>query len=286
MNKNKSPHIGLILLTSLVCVFSSSAAEVEQAENPVNLSYIYAPLLGTGYYKAGAERAFVFRFSLENAFTKPDSKNRKRWLLPVTLGVRKTEFAELFDLGEGLPDKLHSVSIMPGLAWDFKPGPNWQVTPSAQLGVARDFSVNTTTAIYSANLRGLGRWKMGDNTLSWGNRVRAAGQYNFDLEKEQGFVLLETGLDWEIATRLRIAEQAVSFSIYTQLQAFLPDVGIRRFSGEHVEAKNLIYLGLTAGLDKSHRFLGFPIQRLGISVAHGENLQGITLNLGFPLFVD
>jgi hypothetical protein len=274
------------LLASLLCVFSISAAEVDQEEIPVNLSYIYAPLLGTGYYKAGAERAFVLKLSLEDALAKSNPEKRFRWLLPVTLGLRKTEFAELFDLGDGLPDKLHSVSVMPGLAWDFHPGLNWQVTPSVQLGVARDFSLNTTTAIYSANLRGLRRWKIGGNTLSWGNRARAAGQYNYDLKIDQGFVLLETGLDWEFTTPMRIANRAVSFSVYSQLQAYLPDIGIRRFSGEHVDAKNLLYLGLTAGLDQPRRVLGFPIQRLGISLAYGENLRGITLNLGFPLFVD
>ena len=273
-------------LASLLCVFSISAAEVDQEEIPVNLSYIYAPLLGTGYYKAGAERAFVLKLSLEDALTNSDPTKRYRWLLPVTLGVRKTEFDKLFQSGEGLPDELHSLSVMPGLAWDFQPGPNWQVTPSVQLGVARDFNVNTTTSIYSANLRGLRRWKMGDNTLSWGNRARAAGQYNFDLKIDQGFVLLETGLDWELATRMQIANQAVSFSVYTQLQAYLPDVGLRGFSGEHVDAKNLLYLGLTAGLDQPHRVLGFPIQRLGISLVRGESLQGFTLNLGFPLFTD
>lgn len=280
------PRACIALLASLICVYPIAAAAVDQEEFPVNLSYIYAPLMGTGYYKAGAERAFVLKLSLQDALTKQNPTKRYRWLLPVTLGVRKTEFDKLFEPGQGFPDELHSVSIMPGLAWDFQVGANWQVTPSVQLGVARDFNAETTTTIYSANLRGLRRWKMGDNTLSWGNRARAAGQYNFDLNKDQGFVLLETGLDWEMTTRMRIANQAVSFSVYTQLQAYLPDVGIRGFSGEHIEAKNLAYLGLTAGLEQPHRIFGFPIQRLGISMVHGENLRGITLNLGFPLFGD
>jgi len=277
---------GLALLASLITVFPIDAVEANQEKFPVNLSYIYAPILGTGYYQAGAESAFVLKLSLQDALVNSNPTKRSRWLLPITLGVRKTEFNKLFKPGQGLPDELHSVSIMPGLAWDFQPGVNWQVTPSVQLGIARDFSTETTTTIYSANLRGLRHWKMGDNTLSWGNRARAAGQYNIDLKKEQGFVSLETGLDWEMATRMRIANQAVSFSVYTQLQAYLPDVGARGFSGEHINAKNLLYLGLTAGLDQPHRVLGFPIQRLGISLVRGENLRGVTLNLGFPLFTD
>jgi len=279
-------HPGLIFLASLACAFPSYAAENSQTENPVNLSYIYAPLLGTGFYKAGAERAFVFKFSVEDTFIKANSEKQFRWLLPVTLGLRETEFNKTFELENGLPDQLHSISFMPGLAWDFQPGPNWQLTPSAQLGVARDFSVNTTTAIYSANLRGLGQWNVGENTLSWGNRIRAAGQHNFDLKKDQGFVSLETGVDWEMPSRLRIGGQAVSFSLYSQLQIYLPDVGIRGFSGEHVNAKNLVYLGFTAGIAQAHRFLGIPIRRLGMALVHGDEFRGVTLNLGFPLFVD
>ncbi len=55
----KPLQAGLIFLASIACIFSSSAAEPEEDEVPVNLSSIYAPLLGTGFYKAGAERAFV-----------------------------------------------------------------------------------------------------------------------------------------------------------------------------------------------------------------------------------
>jgi hypothetical protein len=276
----------LVFLALLSCMFSSSAAEPEEDEIPVNLSYIYAPLLGTGFYKAGAERAFVLKISLGNVLTKNNSERRFRWLLPVTLGLRETDFKNLLDLDQGFPDELHSLSFMPGLAWDFQPSQNWQLTPSAQMGLAQDFSLDTTTTIYSANLRGVGQWKMGDSTLTWGNRVRAAGQYNFDLEKDQGFVLLETGLDWEMATNMRIADQPVSVSVYTQLQVYLPDIGVRGFSGEHIDEKALVYLGLTAGLDKPRRILGLPVQRLGISVAHGENFRGVTFNLGFPLLVD
>ena len=282
----KPLQAGLVFLASLACIFSSSAAEPEEDEIPVNLSYIYAPLLGTGFYKAGAERAFVLKISLGRVLTKENTERRFRWLLPVTLGLRETDFKNILELDQGFPDELQSLSFMPGLAWDFQPGPNWQLTPSAQLGLAQDFSLDTTTAIYSANLRGGGRWKMGNNTLSWGNRARAAGQYNIDLEKDQGFVLLETGLDWEMATRMHIADQPVSVSIYTQLQVYLPDIGVRGFSGEHIDEKTLVYLGITAGLDKPLRILGVPLQRLGISVAHGENLRGVTFNLGFPLLVD
>jgi hypothetical protein len=277
---------GLVFLVLFTYTVLSSAAEPDEDEIPVNLSYIYAPLLGTGFYKAGAERAFVLKIPLGNVLTKKNTKRRFRWLLPVTLGLRETDFKNLLELDQGFPDELHSLSFMPGLAWDFRPGRNWQLAPSAQLGLARDFNLDTTTTIYSANLRGVGRWKMGNNTLSWGNRARAAGQYNIDLEKDQGFVLLETGLDWEMPTNMRIADQPVSVSVYTQLQVYLPDVGVRGFSGEHIDEKTLVYLGITAGLDKPRRILGIPIQRLGISVAHGEELRGITFNLGFPLLVD
>lgn len=113
----KPLQAGLIFLASIACIFSSSAAEPEEDEVPVNLSYIYAPLLGTGFYKAGAERAFVLKISLGNVLTKENAERRFRWILPVTLGLRETDFKNLLELDQGFPDELHSLSFMPGLAW-------------------------------------------------------------------------------------------------------------------------------------------------------------------------
>lgn len=89
-----------------------------------------------------------------------------------------------------------------------------------------------------------------------------------------------------MAPSLYIGDKAVSFSLYTQLQIYLPDIGVRGFSGERIDAKNLVYLGATAGLEHPVRVLGFSIQRIGLSLVHGDKLRAITFNLGFPLFVD
>ena len=282
--------IGRILLCLLFCCCLASAQATaavlsEQQDRLVkSLSFIYAPILGTGYYKAGAEQAFVLKLNMDTLLEETSRETGPRWLLPVTLGVRRTDFDTILE--NGLPDELHSLSIMPGLAWDFRPHPDWLVVPSAQLGVAKDFSVETSAAIYSANLRALGRWRLGQNTLSWGNRIRLAGQYNLEQNKEQGFVLLETGLDLEFAPNVRIGQREASFSVYTQLQSYNPNAGIRGFSGERIDTRHLIHLGMTLGLKEELKILGVPFRRVGISVVRGDELKAISLNLGFPLSRD
>jgi hypothetical protein len=262
-----------------------NASEISQQDKLVkSLSFIYAPIFGTGYYKAGAETAFVLKLAAGNALNKIAPEYRHRFLLPITFGVRKTDFDAILE--NGLPDELHSISVMPGLAWDFRPSPAWVIAPSVQLGLARDFDVSTTAAIYAANLRSVGHWEINGNTLSWGNRIRAVGQHNFDLNIEQGFVLLETGLNWEFANRMSFGDQEASLGMYSQLQTFLPDIGIRGLSGERIDTKVLIHLGVSLNLGKPLRFLGFPLQRLGIALVRGDDLKAISLNLGFPLFRD
>ena len=275
----------VLLMIQIGNVGLSDASEMSEQDKLVkSLSFLYAPILGTGYYKAGAETTFVLKLAAGNALNEVASEYRHRFLLPVTLGVRKTDFDTILE--NGLPDELHSISVMPGLAWDFRPSPSWVVVPSAQLGLARDFDVSTTAAIYAANLRSVGQWEINENTLSWGNRIRAVGQHNFDLNKEQGFVLLETGLNWEFANRMSFGDQEASIGVYTQLQAYLPELGIRGFSGERIDTKGLIHLGVSLNLKKPRRFLGFPFRRLGIALVRGDDLKAISLNLGFPLFRD
>ena len=277
----------LLCVTGVVCTFvqTLNAAETTQQDTLAkSLSFVYAPILGTGYYKAGAETAFVLKIAAENLFPGSAADSRHRWLFPVTLGVRKTDFDAILE--EGLPENFHSLSLMPGIAWDFNPHPNWVVVPSLQLGLARDFSIDTTAAIYSANIRALGRWQLQNGTLSWGVRSRAAGQRNLDLKKEQGFVLLESGLDCEFAPSVTMFNKAANWSVYTQLQQFLPDLGVRGISGERIDVETLVHLGISIRLESPMQLFGFSFERAGFALVRGDGLQAISLNLGFPLFRD
>ena len=272
----------LALFIQIASAHANPTGLSEQQDKLVkSLSFIYAPILGTGYYKAGAEEAFVLKLGMDSFLEKASQDKPYRWLLPVTLGVRKTDFDTILE--NGLPDQLHSIGIMPGLAFDFRPRSDWLVVPSIQAGLARDFSIDTSAVIYSANLRALGQWKLSQNTLSWGNRVRLAGQFNLDQRKEQGFVLVETGLDLELEPSFQIAEEEASLSIYTQLQTYIPDIGIRGISGERIDTRTLVHLGISLGFKETKKILGVPVQRGGISFIRGDDLKAISLNLGFPL---
>ncbi|MEH6551854.1 MAG: hypothetical protein V7711_06765 [Pseudomonadales bacterium] len=273
----------ILVFFAALASFGYCAEIAKQGPEP-DLSYVYAPILGTGVYKAGAEKAVIFKMSLETTVLKPQEERKYHLLLPVTLGVRETDFDDILD--GVIPDTLHSISVMPGVARHYKPRANWLLSPSVQLGLAHDFGTSTTAAIYSANFRSLASWPVDEGKLSWGARIRGVGQHSFETSNRQGFMQLETGLDWVIPPRIKVGDDEITFSVYTQWQRYIDNAGIKGISGERVGTENLFYLGFTAGTIRPQKILGIRIPRLGFSVIRGDGLQAITLNLGFPLFYD
>lgn len=276
----------LLAMALLVASLAQAQSAAPQVYKELDLSYVYAPLFGTGVYQAGAETCTVFKLSAEYLLDQPEPEG-DYWLLPVTIGSRQLELDQLPEQpGQVFEAELSNVTFLPGLAHRFRPDRNWVISPSVQLGLAQDLDLDQTHALYTAALRATGQWLYGDQQLTWGNRLRLAGQDGLGQGAAQGFMLLESGFEWDLPLRLELAGQALRFSSYFYASYFIQDTGIKGVSGEKIGANNLYNLGFTLGWQQPVSVLGIPIERVGLTWVSGSDVQALTLNLGFPLAAD
>lgn len=257
-----------------------------QVYQELDLSYVYAPLFGTGVYQAGAETCTVLKISADYLLDQPQAQG-DYWLLPITVGSRELQLEELpGQPGQVFSAELSNVTFMPGLAYRYRLDDHWTLSPSLQLGLARDLDLDQTHALYTGAVRATGSWRHGDQRLTWGNRLRLAGQDGLGQGAAQGFMLLESGVEWDLPLNARLAGQALRFSSYFYASYFIQDTGIKAVTGEKIGANNLYNLGFTLGWEQPVSVLGIPVERVGLTWVSGSDVQAITFNLGFPLSSD
>jgi hypothetical protein len=251
-----------------------------------DFNYVYSTVLGTGFYRTATERVFILRVPLKWTVAEFNEKSSLDLLLPVTAGVR-----DILDEDSGIevPDRLMTASFMPGVAWDYKAMDNWQIAPSIQAGAAWDFQNETTAWMYSIGVRSHAWWDVGKHRLGLGNRIVGAGQHIESSDNQQGFVLIENGLDWNYQLPWSLGGHPLSPSVFVLWQHFIDDMDIPGISGETTAVDNLYQLGFTFGFRETISVWGFiSVSRVGFSVVRGNThsggeLKAVSLNLGFPL---
>ena len=274
------------VLAFLVCR-AAFGQQTGPAEEDIDFNYVYGAVLGTGFYASASERVFILRVPLNWQLIDAEEKHSLKLMIPVAAGMRDV----LEDGNFKAPDRLKTLSVLPGLAYQYRAKDNWLIVPTLQVGVAHDLENHATAWLYTGGVRSFAWWDIGDHRISLGNRLRGAGQHIRESSSETGFVLLENGVDWEYPLPLKIGEHPVTGSVYFSWQAFLDDLNINGVSGEQVNVTNLYELGFTFGFRDTVKWGFIPLSRFGISIgrgntAGGAEIKAVTLNLGFPLSYD
>jgi hypothetical protein len=274
---------------ALLFNFHSPAVDADfnrDEEGANDFNYVYGTVLGTGYYKSQVERLFILRIPLSHQL--PKSWGNTRLLVPAAIGLRDIRGSQE---EQKAADQFASLSVMPGLASTFDLRENWQISPLAQFGIARDFKNNTSSWVGTVAIRHNAWWDMDSGRLTVAQRLRVAGQRNRNGGGKTGFLLLEQGADWEFDTGWAYSGNKLKASVFMLWQEYFNDLDIEGVGPARVNVKRMFQLGLTAGFEQPLNIGWIPAGHIGISVGKGDNVDGkqisvVNLNLGFPLGED
>lgn len=112
---------------------STQAAEDAAAVSTIN--HAFATELGTGVYDMGGRGIFVVRVAPERELRPADAERPGiRLVLPVAAG--SFDFNPLDSLEPELPDRIDSLSVMPGIEFDFPQAGDWLFTPWLRAGAS------------------------------------------------------------------------------------------------------------------------------------------------------
>ena len=273
-------RLGCALLALLSLVYGVDASAGSKISGNA-FSYIYAPVLGTGYYHAGDDNIVVLR--VPGAFNVTDDKQarvQQRFLLTGTLGLSSLHVDPTS--GGAVKQDLRTYSLLPGWGWKIDMRPDWQLKPEVRLGLAYDGARKETATLATAGLRSIKTWPWRDGTLTLGNGVEFAGQDVHGRAGRQGFVLFENGLDYAHPLGTRVMDTPLTLSTFVLWRHFANDLQLVGVQGEQVSFTDLFSLGVTFGFAKTVEWHHLPLHRIGLALVKGDNLEAVNITLGFP----
>ena len=275
--------LSMIALCTLL--FSSAGADAQDVPpdaEDVEVSYIYATVMGTGSYKINGRR--ITMLSIPVAYTQrvmTEDRSGLELNMPVVLGYDTVTDQDWF--GHLLEEDLVTLTALPGFEFQLPLHPHWTLKPFGNLGAGHDFAGGETIWMGVLGIRALGTWHYPRGwELRWGAAFQAAGEYQQDSYNRTSFGLLESGVDLRWTTPLVLADRAVDTGVYYLVQHFLPEWDIDQLRPRKSEVGLLHEVGVSIGLRKPVSFLGVDFARVRVGYSRGSGVRGWTFGTDFP----
>jgi hypothetical protein len=171
-----------------------------------SINYVFATDLGSGVYDLGGRTLQIYQLTYRRALRETtDEKLGVRFEVPVTLGF--FDFQPVDVISEGIPTRVDSFSVVPGLSLDHVMENDWHFMPYARAG----FSVASSSVdgwLYGLGLRlqrrrDYGAWSslMRSELALAGVDYRDPGIANDEFMRARQGVDFTRGLGWKISGR-------------------------------------------------------------------------------------
>jgi len=250
-------------------------------EDPGNaVHYSFSALLGTGYYTVDDRRVAVLRvpFSYEVRETAGPTKPGIRIKIPVTVGLHNFEINDIPDLRI---DDLVTMTIMPGIEFNYRINDRWAVDPAVHIGYGRDMTNSDSSLLWGANVRSRYDFTTTKPALTLGSEALYAG-YSPDTGSADSIVRLSLGLDARIPTGWSIGNH--NMFVGTHVIGFYYPVSLRfpKIDRERSRTSTELEFGLALGRDPPFEVLGFKFDRVGLAYRFSDVTSSIILNTSFP----
>ena len=253
------------------------------ADEPANVSYIYAAVMGSGTYKINGRRITMLRipFSLTQRRLEEGDEYGLKWYIPVVIGKDSVANADWLDeLIDGDPVTL---SVLPGFEYQWRLNDTWVIKPFGHLGAGHDFVLDEDILMGVLGVRALGTWSLGESAeLRWGGALRFAGEYQLNAEKDYRFSLVETGLDYRRDTPYHWKDRNLNAGVYYRLSYFQPDWRLAETPFRRQDIEILHELGVSVGVSSPFEVFGFKLRRVRVGYKVGDGLEGWTIGAEFP----
>ncbi len=267
----------LLLFAGAVRAQTAAETKTDEAVGQ-SLNYVFATDLGSGVYDLDGRTLQIYRFTYEKELRKVDEDTLGvRFVLPLTLGF--FDFSPLDVLSEGIPTRVDSFSLVPGLELDYLMENDWHLIPYVRGGVS------VASSSVDGWLYGLGvriererPWR-GWVTLARTEFNYSGVGYRQDLPSDQ-FVRarqafnLTRGMNWKIRGR------ELEFGMYGIFDAILdpPTVPVVNGHREPLQAE----FGITFSTRPPFKIWRWDAPRLGVGYRFAGQLSAWHFLIGAP----
>ncbi len=280
-NELRGNAVRPLILFAIGWLWVSAGQAQTLPEDSGNLvHYSYSALLGTGYYTVGDRRVGVLRVPISYQARESDGPHKPGISIQIPITVGLHNFA-LSDIPELRLDDLVTMTVMPGVEFNFQINDQWAVDPSVNIGYGKDLTNNEASLLWGAGVRSRYAFKTNKPKLTLGSEALYSG-YNPDTGSSNSIVRLALGLDARIPTGWSIGNS--NLFIGTHAIAYYYPVALRfpKVERERFKTNTEFEIGLALGRYPSFKVLGFEFDRVGLAYRYSAETSAIILNTSFP----
>jgi len=274
----KTIPCGLLLL--LLGTTSAAAPRPLTASEQAVLNFGFATQLGSGIYSVSGRTLQVYR--LPFGYTLPaaeDTRARLRITLPVTIGFLDFEARDVIDTG--LPQRLDTYSVVPGLELDYALTEQWHLEPFGEVGLARDTSIDVDQRVYSVGLRS--RYDLQQGATDWQGYAELVHTAVEDTVSDDtdDFVRLRVGATARRPFVAAGSRRRPDYLLYGFAEAYTDAPAGP--AGDRPRNDDMQYeVGFTLGATETLRLWRIPLPRIGFGYRFGADLSVYRIVFGSP----
>jgi hypothetical protein len=273
--------ISRMALLCLLPLQGLTQAGPEQREDEAvrsSVSYVFATDLGSGVYDLDGRTLQIYQLTWRKALREPGPEAiGLRIDVPMTFGF--FDFKPEDVLSQGIPTRVDSFSVAPGLAWDLPMRNDWRFKPYARAG----FSVASSSVdgwVYGAGLR----VEREMDFHGWDSLARIelayAGVDYRDETSSDDFVRARQGYDFTRAMGWKLFGRDAEIGLYAIIDAIIDPPTVPLHDGERAPLQ--AEFGFTLATRPRIKVWRFDVPRLGFGYRFAEELSAWRIVIGRP----
>lgn len=270
--------LGAILLSFTTVSWAQTADTRENEAVGASLNYVFATDLGSGVYDLDGRTLQIYRLTYDKVLREVDEDRvGVRFVLPFTLGF--LDFKPFDVLSEGIPTRVDSFSLVPGLELDYLLPHDWHLIPYVRAGASvASSSVDGWLYGLGARLERRKDWHGWDSSTMTELALAGVG-YRQDVPDDK-FARLRQGFDLTRGIGWRIRDHEVELGLYAIFDAILdpPTMPVAEARQQPLQAE----FGVTFNTRPVYRFWRFDAPRLGFGYRLAGELSAWHFLIGAP----
>jgi hypothetical protein len=274
----------LVVLSVLVLGFLSPAhaqqvRTVEQQQDLIN--WYYSATFGTGVYTAGDRTVAVLQIPLSWGLRPTDDDHYGlRLKVPITFGFYDYAFDDVFEAE--FPERVSTVSVMPGLEWSMPLSRRLTLKPYFSGGIGHELSGRESALIYDFGVKS--RFILGEDRgveFALVNALTAAG-YRPRGGPSQPFGVVSVGLDIVIPANLTLFGRGAYFGFTPIYNYYFSKLDFAEFDEPENRIREEFELALSVLSRKPWSLKYFEVERLGVAIRSADEVFGVSLFTSLP----
>ena len=269
----------LILLAPAQAQVQSPPGTVSDRQDLIN--WYYAATFGTGIYTAGDRTVSVLQVPYSHALrTVADDGSGLMFKLSATLGFYDYRVDSAFS--GNVPHRLSTISVLPGLEWEFPLSGRWAIRPFFDAGAGQQIAGRESAWIYDFGVKSrflLAQDKGVEFALI--NSLTSAG-YRPRGGPNTPFGYVATGLDIMIPTERIMFERTVYISFAPIYFYYFNRLTFAEFDNPDNRIREEVELAVSIVTRKPWSLKFIDVDRVGLAVRSSGDVTGVSLFTSLP----